>query len=131
MSFDLLITLLIILLSILIFNAGFFYKKFFRKTFDFKSASSNEEYWLIMLFYLIFIFFFLVVGDILFRFRFFIFVKLIVNFLYVFLFGSLLPFFSLQIRRIKFLKKNWGIYLINYIPVIVSIYIILIIPKLY
>ena len=105
------------------------YKKFWLKPFDFKSISKNKEYWLCMLINLFVILFFLIMGDILIRFRFFIFAKLIVKFFYIFLFISFLPFISLQIRRINMTNKSWKWLLINIIPVIGSIFFILIVSR--
>ena len=107
----------------------FSYKKFWLKSFDFKSISSSKEYWISMLIHLFVILFFLIMGDILIRFRFFIFAKLVVNFFYIFLFISFLPFISLQIRRINMANKNWKWLLINIIPVIGSIFFILLVSR--
>ena len=107
----------------------FSYKKFWLKLFDFKSISSSKEYWISMLIHLFVILFFLIMGDILIRFRFFIFAKLVVNFFYIFLFISFLPFISLQIRRINMANKNWKWLLINIIPVIGSIFFILLVSR--
>tara|TARA_S200000501_G_scaffold365841_1_gene399821 strand:+ start:781 stop:1173 length:393 start_codon:yes stop_codon:yes gene_type:complete len=105
------------------------YKKFWLKTFDFKTKSTNKEYWLSMLINLFIILIFLTIGDVLIRFRFFIVAKLIVNLFYVFLFSSFLPFMALQIRRINMVEKSWKWLLINIIPVLGNIFFVLLVSR--
>ncbi len=105
------------------------YKKFWVKTFDFKTKSSNKEYWLSMLINLFIILIFLITGDVLVRFRFFIVAKLIVNIFYMFLFSSFLPFISLQIRRINMVEKSRKWLLINIIPVLGTIFFVLLVSR--
>tara|TARA_A100000164_G_C21674449_1_gene661257 strand:- start:56 stop:448 length:393 start_codon:yes stop_codon:yes gene_type:complete len=105
------------------------YKKFWLKTFDFKTKSTNKEYWLSMLINLFIILIFLTIGDVLIRFRFFIVAKLIVNLFYVFLFSSFLPFIALQIRRINMVEKSWKWLLINIIPVLGNIFFVLLVSR--
>ena len=105
------------------------YKIFWKKAFDFKSKSSRKDYWLVVLAgsiigltYSIFILVpaaFLNVG--------------LLNFLLgianLYLFASIIPSWSISIRRLRDTGKSWQWVFINLIPIVGNIFYLILLCK--